>query len=75
MAVDTVEMGGASIRDEDARREAMRTPDEVAAMLELKRRGWGCKRIAREFGTCPKTVRRYVREGSVANAGSGQARC
>jgi transposase len=41
----------------------MRTPDEVAAMLALKRRGWGVKRIAREFGTCPKTVRRYVREG------------
>ena len=41
----------------------MRTPDEVAAMLELKRRGWGAKRIAREFGTCPKTVRRYLRAG------------
>jgi transposase len=41
----------------------MRTPDEVTAMLALKRRGWGVKRIAREFGTCPKTVRRYVREG------------
>ena len=41
----------------------MRTPGEVAAMLELKRRGWGCERIAREFGSCPKTVRRYVREG------------
>ena len=41
----------------------MRTPDEVAAMLALKQRGWGVKRIAREFGTCPKTVRRYVREG------------
>ncbi|MFC0387965.1 IS21 family transposase [Muricoccus vinaceus] len=42
----------------------MRTPDEVAAMLALKARGWGVKRIAREFGTCPKTVRRYVREGA-----------
>ena len=63
MAMDVVGIGGVSVRDEDARREAMRTPDEVAAMLELKRRGWGCKRIAREFGTCPKTVRRYVREG------------
>jgi transposase len=64
MAMDAVGIGEASVRDEDAaRREAMRTPDEVAAMLELKRRGWGCKRIAREFGTCPKTVRRYLREG------------
>ena len=25
---------------------------------------WGVKRLAREFGTCPKTVRRYVREGA-----------
>ena len=49
---------------EEARRERMRTPEEVAAMLALKARGWGVKRIAREFGTCPKTVRRYVREGS-----------
>ena len=40
-----------------ARREPMRTPDEVAAMLALKARGWGVKRIARKFGTCPKTVR------------------
>jgi transposase len=47
----------------EARRVRMRTPDEVAAMLALKARGWGVKRIAREFGTCPKTVRRYVREG------------
>lgn len=52
-----------SARDEDARRKLMRTPDEVAAMLELKRRCWGAKRIAREFGACPKTVRRYLREG------------
>jgi len=52
-----------SARDDSARRDLMRTPDEVAAMLELKRRGWGIKRIAREFGTCRKTVRRYLREG------------
>ena len=26
-------------------------PDEVAAMLALKARGWGVKRNAREFGT------------------------
>lgn len=52
--------------DEATRRDRMRTPDEVAAMLELKRRGWGAKRIAREFGTCPKTVRRYLRNGGWA---------
>ncbi len=32
-------------------------------MLELKLRGWDSKGIAREFGTCPKTVRRYLRGG------------
>jgi transposase len=31
-------------------------------MLELHRLGWGAKRIARELGTCPKTVRRYLRQ-------------
>ena len=41
----------------------MRTPDEVEAMLALKRKGWGVKRIAREFGTCPKTVRRRLKAG------------
>lgn len=63
MSTEVIEVVESSARDEAARREPMRTPDEVAAMLELKRRGWGAKRIAREFGTCPKTVRRYVREG------------
>jgi transposase len=61
--MDGTGMTEAPARDEDARRGWMRTPDEVTAMLALKRRGWGVKRIAREFGTCPKTVRRYVREG------------
>ncbi len=63
MGMDVAGMVESSARDEAARRDVMRTPDEVAAMLELKRRGWGAKRIAREFGTCPKTVRRYLREG------------
>jgi transposase len=72
MAVDVVGIDEACLRDEDARRVAMRTPDEVAAMLELKRRGWGCKRIARELGTCPKTVRRYLREGCWTGYARGQ---
>lgn len=63
MGTEVTGMAESSARDEAARRDLMRTPDEVAAMLELKRRGWGAKRIAREFGTCPKTVRRYLREG------------
>src|SRR5215207_9326796 len=41
----------------------MRTPSEVAAMLELERRGWSIRRIAAEFDADRKTVRRYVRAG------------
>jgi transposase len=41
----------------------LRTPEEVAAMLELRRRGWGIKRIAGELGCNPRTVRRYVEQG------------
>ena len=63
MSMDGSEVIQGSV-PEEARRERMRTPEEVAAMLALKARGWGVKRIAREFGTCPKTVRRYVREGA-----------
>jgi transposase len=48
---------------EDLRREEMRTPDEVAAMLRLKALGWGIKRIAQELGCSHMTVRRYVAEG------------
>ena len=63
MGMDVAGMVESSTREEAARRDVMRTPDEVAAMLELKRRGWGAKRIAREFGNIPKTVRRHLREG------------
>ena len=41
----------------------MRTPDDVAAMLQLKGLGWGIKRIARELGGSHMTVRRYLAEG------------
>ena len=41
----------------------MRTQSEVAAMLELNRRGWSIKRITAEFGINRNTVRRYVRVG------------
>jgi DNA-binding NarL/FixJ family response regulator len=41
----------------------MRTPSEVAAMLELERRGWGIRRIATELEIDQKTVRSYVRAG------------
>jgi transposase len=41
----------------------MRQPDEVAAMLELHRLGWGKKRLAKEFGVSRATVRRYLALG------------
>jgi DNA-binding NarL/FixJ family response regulator len=44
-------------------REIMRTPDEVTAILELQRKGWGAKRISRELGISKNTVRRYLRAG------------
>jgi hypothetical protein len=37
-------------RGELPRREAMQTPEEVAAMLRLKALGWGVRRIAGELG-------------------------
>lgn len=38
-------------------------PDEVRAILELGRRGWGAKRIAKELGFSRNTVRLYLRRG------------
>ena len=48
------------------RRSLMRVPDEVAAMLHLHRLGWGLRRIAREVGCSPTTVRRYLTSGGWA---------
>jgi transposase len=44
-------------------REIMRTPDEVMVILELKRKGWGAKRIGCELGISKNTVKRYIRCG------------
>jgi len=45
------------------RREDVRTPDEVSAMLRLHALGWGTRRIAAEFGCSRNTVKRYVELG------------
>ena len=50
-------------RGELPRREAMQTPEEVAATLRLKALGWGVRRIAGELGCSHMTVRRYLAEG------------
>ena len=47
----------------ELRGELMRTPDDVAAMLLMKEKGWGVRRIARELGCSRTTVRRYLAAG------------
>ena len=42
---------------------------QINAILALRRRGWSCRRIARELGVHRETVSRHVREGE-----SGQNR-
>jgi hypothetical protein len=57
------------------RREEMQTPEEVVAMLRLQALGWGIRRIAKELGCSPMTVRRYVSEGGwVSYRGRGRLR-
>jgi transposase len=47
----------------DVRRQEMREPEEVVAMLRLHRLGWGSKAIARQLGCSRNTVKRYLRMG------------
>jgi transposase len=41
----------------------MKTPDDIAAMQRLHALGWGVRRIARELGVSPNTVRSHLRAG------------
>ena len=45
------------------RRDEMKEPDEVSAMLRLKALGWGSRRIAAELGCSRTTVRRWLEQG------------
>jgi transposase len=47
-----------------AERSPLRTPDDVARMLQLHALGWGVKRIARELGCAKNTVKRYLAQGA-----------
>src|ERR1700760_2197738 len=58
----TAEEAVLSLTD-DQRRDVMKAPDEVSAMLRLKALGWGSKRIAAELGCARNTVRRWLAEG------------
>jgi transposase len=52
------------LRTEGLRRDEMKEPDEVSAMLRLKALGWGTRRIAAELGCSRTTVRRWLTEGA-----------
>jgi len=60
--MSAVEIGNASAHC-DVRRQEMREPEEVVAMLRLHRLGWGSKRIAAQLGCSRNTVKRYLRIG------------
>jgi DNA-binding NarL/FixJ family response regulator len=47
----------------ESERQVMHTPEEVSAILELHRLGWGSKRIARELKIDKSTLKRYLRAG------------
>ena len=51
-------------RLDDQRRDVMKAPDDVSAMLRLKAAGWGSKRIAAELGCSRNTVRHWLALGS-----------
>lgn len=48
---------------DEQRRDVMKAPDEVSAMLRLKALGWGSKRIAVELGCSRTTVRQWLSRG------------
>jgi transposase len=54
-----------ALQDDVLRGQAMKTPDDVAAMLRLKSLGWGAKRISRELGCSHHTVKGYLAAGGV----------
>lgn len=43
-------------------REIMLTPNEAVTIVELKRKGWGAKSIARALGISKNTVKRYLHD-------------
>jgi transposase len=55
--------GHSPSRFDSPRRDEMKTPDDVTAMVRLKALGWGAKRIAAQLGCSRNTVRRWLRHG------------
>jgi transposase len=56
-------LGQSSPRWLDPWGERMLAPEEVAAMAQLHKLGWGTKRIADELGCSRNTVKRYLAAG------------
>jgi transposase len=50
-------------RTEGLRRNEMKEPDDVSAMVRLRALGWGSRRIAAELGCSRTTVRRWLEQG------------
>ncbi|QCH15525.1 IS21 family transposase [Synechococcus sp. CB0101] len=59
---DTVSAGASSL-EPMAAEMPVQTPQDVEAMQRLSAAGWGRRRIARELGCSPETVRKYLRQG------------
>ncbi len=60
---DTPGLAGAASLEPMALETAVQTPQDVEAMQRLAAAGWGRRRIARELGCSPETVRKYLRQG------------
>ena len=58
----TEDTGVPSLVDE-RRRDVMKAPTGVSAMMRLKALGWGSKRIAAELGRSRNTVRHWLARG------------
>jgi DNA-binding NarL/FixJ family response regulator len=49
---------------------AEQTPQVVEAIQRLSAAGWGRRRMARELGCSPETVRKYLRQRFLADRGN-----
>ncbi|MCX5938175.1 MAG: helix-turn-helix domain-containing protein [Cyanobium sp. LacPavin_0920_WC12_MAG_62_9] len=49
--------------EQSSRDAALETPEDVLMILGLTAAGWGRRRIAKQLGCSPETVRKYRRQG------------
>jgi IS30 family transposase len=49
---------------------AEQTPQDVEAIQRLSAAGWGRRRMARELGCSPETVRKFLRQRFLAHCGN-----